>query len=281
MSNVWATIALAASLAAVAPGAGASGTQSQSVVLHATDSSERPARSPVLDELADGDVVRVRVDGGRSGARGDVRQCQRTVDGFGACSNQFPVLFDDEGIAIFQYQLVDTGRCGPTAACVVVVSDDARERTAFAYAVFAASALPPPTVSVEPGGPYDPGARVIVSISPLAPGATASVSFCAVRCERPSTAAAGDDGRAVAIVTIGGRCRYCHIRVVSGQSDTSIAVAFTPLASPSRSPARLVIGLLVAAALLAFAWWTIATHDWRPPSEAATPEFDAITLGDG
>ncbi len=279
MVRIWATVTIAAGLAMGGPGAAAGEAQSQTVELHATDSSERAAPPPVLDELADGDVLRITVDGGQSGAHGQIRQCERTVDGFASCTNPFPVLFDDEGVAIFQYQLVDSGRCSPTATCVVVVTDDDRERTAYAYLVFGAPAQPAPTVSLAPSGPYDPSARVDVTVSGLAPGATAVVSFCALRCYERIMVTADDVGLATASVVIGGRCSECGIRVVSGQYDTSIDVTFTPLPSPSRSPGRVVIGLLLAATLLAIAWRTIATHDWRPPSEAATPEFDAITLG--
>jgi hypothetical protein len=43
-------------------------------------------------------------------------------------------------------------------------------------------------------------------------------------------------------------------------------------------PARLVIGLGVAIALLVVAGWLVRTTDWHPPSEADTPELDDASL---
>jgi hypothetical protein len=44
--------------------------------------------------------------------------------------------------------------------------------------------------------------------------------------------------------------------------------------------ARLVAGLGLAALLLAVAAWLVRTTDWRPPTEADTPELDGATLDD-
>ena len=59
--------------------------------------------------------MRVDASGFESG-RGVVRQCAPDPHGATACTNLFPVVFDERGRATFQYQLVDQ----PDGAVVVV-----------------------------------------------------------------------------------------------------------------------------------------------------------------
>jgi hypothetical protein len=56
------------------------------------------------------------------------------------------------------------------------------------------------------------------------------------------------------------------------------AFAFGLAAAVTYDPARLVIGLGVAIALLIVAAWLVRTTDWHPPSEADTPELDRAPL---
>src|SRR5262245_59818864 len=132
----------------------------ETVRLQAQPSDEHAVAVPTVDELADGDVVVVRVDGGVSGGDGTVLQCRLLVDGFSDCRNQFPVQFGDDGTATFQYQLVDLGHCGATGACVVRVNDADGDRSAYAFTVFGEPAPPPPEVALSPAGPYELGDRV-------------------------------------------------------------------------------------------------------------------------
>jgi hypothetical protein len=55
-------------------------------------------------------------------------------------------------------------------------------------------------------------------------------------------------------------------------------VSFAPLLTPGYDARRLAIGLVVAAVLLAAAWRIVAAVDWRPPSEADTPDLDMAEL---
>jgi hypothetical protein len=42
-------------------------------------------------------------------------------------------------------------------------------------------------------------------------------------------------------------------------------------------PLRLAAGLGLAVLLLVVALWLVRTTDWRPPSEADTPELDRVS----
>jgi hypothetical protein len=68
------------------------------------------------------------------------------------------------------------------------------------------------------------------------------------------------------------------VHVVAGSSSTFVPVRFSAPPGPDLEPDRVIPALVLAAALLATAWYLIKTSDWSPPSEAATPELDAITL---
>ncbi|HWC68174.1 MAG TPA: hypothetical protein VG478_08935 [Acidimicrobiales bacterium] len=62
----------------------------------------------------------------------------------------------------------------------------------------------------------------------------------------------------------------------------SLAVAATLrlLAAVTYDPARLVVGLCVAVALLLTAAWLARSTDWHPPTEADTPALDESALDD-
>ncbi len=250
---------------------------SREVHLHIRPITERSAVAPVLDRLEAGDVVRVFVDGGLAGASGIVHQCHRAADGFTGCTNGFPVQFSPEGSTAFQYQIEDAGDCGVNDSCAIVV-DDANGGTAYALAVFGAPAPSPPEVTLSPLGPHSQGDTVRVDVASLPPGAALHVAFCDPRCGAFNTAAAGADGRATASVVIGRRCTDCGIAVIGGAREVLVDVKYSPLPTPRYSPTRLVVGLAAAGALILAAWWVIATVDWRPPSEASTPEFDRFEL---
>ena len=94
-------------------------------------------------------MLRVRVTGGEPGLGGDVAQCATS------CWNRFPVTFDDEGVAVFQYEL-DRGAVSRTrrASLRVHVGD----RSAIGFTVFGGPAPPAPQVTTQPSGPVEPGA---------------------------------------------------------------------------------------------------------------------------
>jgi hypothetical protein len=266
-----AVVLVAAAVLAAPPGAD---DDRRDVRLAAIPTDEEPVDPPTLDRLAPGDVLVVRVAGGVANASGDVYQCRLTADGVDRCTNAFPVLFDDDGEAAFQYQLVDPGGCGGTDACVVVVADDDAERWAYAFTIFGSAAPPPPHVALSPRGPYEPGDRVQVEVSSLAPGSAVRVAFCAEECGGEARITAGDDGTASTTVRVGERCRDCGVVVVAGTARMRVDVEFTAAPAPERDPQRLIAGLAVAAVFLLLAWRIIVGVDWTPASEAATPELD-------
>jgi hypothetical protein len=266
---------LALVVAAVVATATAPPDDRREVRMQAAPAGEVTVDAPVIDRLDDGELLVVRVTDGVGGAPGHVRQCLLTVDGFGRCANVFPIQFDDDGAATFQYQVFDLDGCGGTGgACAIVVADEDTTRIAHAVTVFGASAPPAPAVTLTPPGPYSAGARVSVEVSSLPAGAVARIAFCAEECGVETRVVAGDDGTATATIAVGERCGDCGVVVVSGATSQRVDVQFVALPSPDYHAARVVVGLALAAVFLVVAWRIVRGVDWRPPSEADTPELD-------
>ena len=248
--------------------------EQQTVRMEARRSVEHLMAAETVDGLSDGDVLVVRVTGGEAAARANVFQCRLTVDGFGGCTNQFPVQFSDDGAATFQYQVVDLGGCGAIGACVVWVSDADHDLEAHAFTVFGEPAPPPPEVALNPAGPFQPGDRVTVTVTGVAPKTEIRTAFCADDCSRATTVVADSGGTAEATVVIGARCDDCGVAVVGAASSQVVPTPFTTPPGPQYDAVRLLAGLAAAALLLLIAWRIVATVDWRPPSEAEAPELD-------
>jgi hypothetical protein len=248
--------------------------EQQTVRLQARPSDEHLVAADTVDRMSDGDVVVVRVTDGAAGARGNVLQCRLTVDGFSDCTNQFPIQFGDDGAATFQYQLADLGGCGATGACVLRVSDGDHDLSAHAFTVFGEPAPPPPEVTLSPTGPYQPGDRVTVTVSDVAPATEIRTAFCADECGAATAIVADAAGTAETTVAIGARCDNCGVAVVGAASSQVVDTRFTTPPGPGYDPVRLVAGLTAAALLLFVAWRIVVTVDWRPPSEAEAPELD-------
>jgi hypothetical protein len=246
----------------------------ETVRLQAGPSDEHLVAAPTVDGLSDGDVVVVRVSDGEPGAQGSVLQCRLTVDGFSGCTNLFPVQFDADGAAAFQYQLADLGGCGAAGACVVRVSDVDHGLEAHAFTVFGEPAPSPPEVALTPAGPYEPGDRVTVTVTDVAPGTEVRTAFCAAECDGATTVVADAAGTAETTVVIGARCDDCGVAVVGAASSQVVPTPFTRPPGPDYDGFRLFAGLIAAALLLLIAWRIIVTVDWRPPSEAEAPELD-------
>lgn len=249
------------------------------VDLHAVPADVSVVAAPSIGELEDGSVLAIRVDGGPEGARGHVQQCERTVSGFRGCTNRFPVLFDEDGVAFFQYQVVDLGDCGATGSCVLLVRDDDGQHEAYGFTIFGAEAPPPPSVTLSPSGPYAAGDEVRVEVANLTPGAPIEAAFCGDTCASLRRATAGEDGTATAVVVIGPRCQDCGITVVAAAGSSFTETRFVPPPTADYDLPRLIAGLIAAAAFLILAALIIATVDWRPPSEAQTPELDVTDAG--
>jgi hypothetical protein len=244
------------------------------VVLEARDDGEATSFAPVVDRLVDGEVIEVEVHGGLSGHAGTVRQCVRDISAFVRCHNQFPVQFGDGGDSTFQYQLSERDGCGATGACVLVVSDIEEEVTVYAHTIFGEAALAPPTVTLSPPGPYEQGDRIDVNVTGAPAGLELVIRFCGIECGDPVMIAADGDGAARVSVRAGERCVRCGVVVEGGTIHTLATVAFTPPPTAEYDVTKLVLGLGIAALLLLLASVLVATVDWRPPSEAATPDLD-------
>ena len=242
----------------------------QSVVLRA--GADDQLIDQTIEQLYDGDVLAILLTDGEPGATGSVRQCRLGVTGPTSCHNHFPILFDDDGQATFQYQVRDDGDCGADATCVVVAGTP--EERGIAFTVFGAGAPPDPVVQLSPAGPVRPGDRVRVDVSGLPPGAPVQAAFCGQTCRPAERSTAAGDGTAVVDVTVGDRCRTCAIVVVGGAASVRMPVTFVAPPATSYDVRRLLAGMAAAAVFLLAAWWLVVTVDWRPPSEADTPEFE-------
>jgi hypothetical protein len=230
------------------------------VVLRVTAEDGAATTWPVVDDLHDGDVLRVRMTGADGRAAGTVMQCTPS-----SCWNRFPVSFDDDGAAHFQYQ-VEQRDCAPATSCSVRV--EVGDASAVALTVFGGPAPPAPDVALTPRRQVEPGAEITVDVEGLAPGAPAQASFCAETCGPRVTRSADDAGRVTLEVVAGPRCSGCGVAVVAGSSRALHTVTFAPAPAPRYDPGRLLAGLGAALVLLVAAWRLVVVTDWRPPSEA-------------
>jgi hypothetical protein len=255
---------------------------SQLIALHAGDPGTAPA-VPVVAGLRDGDVLRLRVDGLRYEDAPSVRQCRWAPDGLTDCRNAFPVTLGDMGEAVFQYQLDDAPAggdgCGPDAACVVVVGAE-QGPVAVLSTVFGAPAPGPVRLDLASDGPHEVGTRLPVVAHDLPAGARVGLAFCSPRCRAVRTVTVAPDGTARATLDLTARCEgRCVVAVLgAGARGTSTPVHLVAAPTPDHQPGRIAATLAGAALLLAVAWLAIGRTDWRPPSEAATPELDAAEL---
>jgi len=259
------------------------------------------APSAVLDRLPDRAVIVVNAAGFEPGSSGLVAQCGFEDGTPVACTNRFPVRFDDAGNARFQYLLTDrvrrAGHCGTgEPACILVVSGASPDVTAEAFTVFGGAAPPPGRVEIEPRSGLSDGDLVVIR----AEGFPAAVQLVATQCP-PSAGSGpsgcggttsgrtGPDGRAVLQLTaktgpVGGAvcaARYsCVIRVTADAPVTPVSVTVTFSAGPPAryDGGRVAAGLAIALLLLGFAGRLVRTTDWRGPAEAATPEMDGAIL---
>jgi hypothetical protein len=279
MLTVSAALAALVGLTGTAAGGDSDRDDTVAVELTAVTADEQRARlSPMLDLLDDGDVLDVSVIDGADGAQGSVRQCVRTLRGFQACTNHYPVRFDDSGRARFQYQLDDPGDCGPEGSCALVVDDRDGHRQASAVLIFGAAAPPPPSVEVSPTELVEEGDRLRVDVAGVPPNAVVRVGYCHPECTAAQRVVADSSGRASSTVVAGAPCDECGVAVIAGPHETLIPVSFAPPERPGYDTRRLAVGLVVAAALLVAAWRIVIAVDWRPPSEADTPDLDIAEL---
>ena len=258
---------------------------------------------PLLDRLPARSVLRINATGFETNGTGFVEQCTLT-----RCANGFPVVFDINGAANFQYLVSDTFAAGlaPSTCraveppCVVHVRGNGR--SAFLTTVFRDVAVPR-RVTVAPSalGLVD-GSRVRVDVTGFNPGERVQAMLCAApetrgaeRCGAPGpvssfTIDAGGSGstdleiRAGRVGSSGVACgRGATCGIVVSQAGSSVPapvveISFATGPGASYDATRTLVGLVAALALVALAVFWVRGTDWRKPSEADTPELDRIEL---
>jgi hypothetical protein len=122
------------------------------------------------------------------------------------------------------------------------------------------------------------GDEVRIDVVGAPPAASVQVAYCDPRCAAPTRVEADADGNASVAIKVGAPCAECRIAVIAGVHETSVDVPFAAALRPRYDPRRIAVCAAVALALLIIAGRVWRSTDWAPPSEAATPELDAIDL---
>ena len=277
------------------------------IVMHAAEEDRFMPYHPVSG-LAVDSVVRVEVHGFGWHERGSVQQCVVELGRQTACGEPFPVQFDGDGRADFQFAVrgdIAPGACRlgqPT--CLLRVTGESAARQASVQTVLV-DRLTPGEVRIEPGGPLADGQTVGVIVSGFPPGTTATAVLCAPpevydarRCGAPEPsstfaidpAGAGRTTLTVAAGRLGsdaalcGPRRVCGIAVVVGGGF--VAAPVTPVrfsAGPGvdYDGGRVLFGVLTAMALIGAGVLIARRTDWTKPTEAATPDLDNSDLRTG
>ena len=277
------------------------------VVMHAADTDRFLPYQPVSGLVPDA-VVRVQVDGFDWHERGSVRQCVVELGHQTACGEPFPVQFDGDGRADFQFAVrgdIAPGACRvgqPT--CLLRVAGESGARQVSVQTVLV-DVLTPGDVRIEPAGPLADGQTVDVIVSGFPAGATATAVLCAPpetydarRCGLPeptSTFAIDGTGAGRTTLTVAagrlgsdaalcGPRRVCGVAVVVGGGFVAApvtAVQFSRGPGVAYEGGRILSGVLAAMALIGAAFVIARRTDWTKPSEAATPELDGSDLRTG
>ena len=255
--------------------------------------------------LAPGSVIRVRAEGFGEFERGQAEQCVSELGHQTACIGGFPVQFDEDGKADFQFAVLGDfapGGCRagqPTCFLRLTGSDSGRRGTAQTVLV---DRVEPGRVTVEPARGLVDGQTVVVSVSGFAPGTTAAAVLCAPpdaydarRCGPAmptSTFVVGADGagRTTLVVAAGrlgpdsalcGPRRLCGVSVVVGSgfvTAPATPVEFSLGPGVAYEADRLVPGIGMAIVLVALAVVIARRTDWTKPTEAASPALDRADL---
>lgn len=274
------------------------------IVMEAGDADRFPPYQLVSGLTPDA-VVRVHAYGFGWHEGGSVQQCVVELGRQTACGEPFPVQFDADGRAEFQFAVrgdIAPGGCRvgrPT--CVLRVTGASPDRHVSVQTVLI-DVVTSGVVRLEPAGPLADGQTVDVIVSGFPPGSTATAILCAPpevydarRC-RPAEAGsafvvdAAGAGRTTLKVAAGrlgsdaavcGPRRVCGIAVVVGGGYitapiTPVRFALGP--GPSYDAGRVLAGVVVAVGLLGAAVLIARRTDWTKPTEAATPDLDGADL---
>ena len=250
-------------------------------------------------------VVRVHAYGFHWHEGGSVQQCVVELGRRTACGEPFPVQFDGDGRAEFQFAVrgdIAPGGCRvgqPT--CLLRVTGASPDRHVSVQTVLI-DVVSSGVVRLEPAGPLADGQTVDVIVSGFPRGSTATAVLCAPpevydarRCgpaEAGSTfvvdaAGAGRTTLTVAAGPLGsdaavcGPRRACGVAVVAGGGFIAAPIApvrFSLGPGPSYDTDRVVAGVLVAMGFLGLAVVIARRTDWTKPTEAATPDLDGADL---
>lgn len=283
------------------------GTTIPVVEMHAAETDRFMPYQPVSGLVPDS-VVRVRVDGFDWHERGSVQQCVVELGRQTACGEPFPVQFDGDGRADFQFAVrgdIAAGGCRiGQPACLLRVTGGSGARQASVQTVLVDD-LTPGEVRIEPAGPLADGQTVSVIVSGFPPDTTATAVLCAPpetydarRCGPPEptstfTVDAAGAGRTTLTVAAGrlgsdaalcGPRRVCGIAAVVGGGF--VAAPVTPVRfslgpGVAYDGGRILVGVAVAMVLIGAALAIARRTDWTKPTEAATPDLDSSDLRTG
>jgi hypothetical protein len=261
---------------------------------------------PLVDGLPARSLLRITATGFETNGTGFVEQCTVT-----RCANQFPVVFDMNGMAHFQYLVSDTFAAvfGPASTCRAdeppcVVHVRGNDHSAFLTTFFRDAAPAPRGLTVTPNArDLVVGDRVRITATGFNPGERVQAMLCAApathgsdRCGAPGpvssfTIDAGGSGRteleirAGRVGSNGARCGHgatCGIVVSHAGSSVVpapvVEIAFATGPGAGYDATRTLVGLGAAIALIALAMFWVRSTDWRKPSEADTPDLDRIVL---
>jgi hypothetical protein len=294
-------------MAGAAPAAAQTPSAGPEVFLAAAIPSGYGSVPSSVDRLDRRSVLRLTVVGFEPASTGTIEQCS-----VGGCSNPFPVAFDLNGQARFQYLVRDdfardfetpsSCRSGQPACVVHIHSGD---HQVFLRTVFQDPAPAPPVITVEPNRfELVDGARLQIAVSGFAPGEHVQAMFCVAPhtyrkagCGAPgpvSSFTIGADGvgrttlpvREGRVGSGGGSCggsSQCSIVVGHARSavpEALVAVGFSQGPAAEYDVTRSLAGLGAAAALLLLAASLVRRTDWRKPTEADTPDLDRVTFTD-
>ena len=260
---------------------------------------EQFAEYQLAGGLTSGSVVEVRAEGFAEFERGPVEQCVIELPRQTACAPSFPVQFDVDGRADFQFAVraeIAPGGCRVgQATCLLRLTGNESGRHGVAQTVVG-DPLAPGRVTVEPDRGVVDGQEVEVSVRGFPPGTSATAVVCAPpepydvrRCTDPSSAStfavdAEGNGRTTLVVNTGRLCgpgRRCGVTVVVGPGfvaapTTPITFSTGPGVAYDRD--RVIPGLVIALVLVGAAVVIARRTDWAKPTEAETPQLDDADL---
>lgn len=292
--------------------AGAQSGEAIDVELHADSPTDDFATTNrVIDDLESSAVLKIRLSGFDWFERAEMEQCVYAARVM--CANRLPVQADEEGRAVVHFLVSDdfstaageAGRCAPDRnRCTVRIESIEGTAVAEIDTVFGGPARPPGRITVAPQREIDEGSTVQVTVEGYPPGQNFTAALCRAptppsprTCGAPGSGAPitiSDDGTGATMLTltpgaVGSSEATCSRRTICGislVSDDAYVRALTPpisfagRAGPDYDNSQLVIGLGIAALLLALAAWWMVTGEWAPPQEAAATALDEAEYAD-